>query len=955
MQGRMIFLFLTIFLCINIFPSSSSISASTHQASSSTADRYVQLQHPKGWHLFNNTLTHITIDRVVDTLSVPTEINSGENAFLVMSHHDTPITIKREKPQPLHVSSGGRGFPAIHQAENVDCEYLVIQENELGSNGRETFDIIPSSSSFLLANRTDSEKVYYAWYDEAHRITLPREVGEYGHCAPIYPPLNAKKLSLVINFVQAKLENKKQGSSSLILPFKKLEGTENKEIILVGGEDESLDLYDTRSNLTVINTTNIPLYCALFLYQNSQAKKRIGSVCHILKPQRRTLIPRSLVREASKKKDSDSRLVASKDRAASVQDLLEDATAKKVAIYELSSNGTRCLLITTDLKNDDCNFNFVPFGLRSPNILPYIFTAFTPSQRLFSAGTLAQVEKSIPTFVAPNLDGKDRDTTRDLIEGVIGDFPREKTFNARRSERVWEGIIKLMGGRGKVRTFLEECGIKLSDKYEVTEYLKKNIPTPKIAFVSTGGGYRAMIETLGFLEGAEANGILDCCTIMTGLSGSTWAMSSLVASGLPVHKFVKDMRKKVYIPIDQSLIVTKSGHSSLRQLLCNVASDASYIRRTLNQSRFNQPQGLVGFYGHALANALLDGAHINNNDKHDITFSDLQVHLQDARYPLPICVAVESKEDTNNRKWLEFSPYYVGTYKVGIHTAGNVNNGICIETENFGSLYKDDRLVQHSPEYPLAQLMGIWGSAFALSISDIQERLSPASSAFLGAIESFDRNFAYCYRALFPRKDNTPAPSRFAVGEVPSFLYVSDNNAQGSHQMREADKQFLIDGGISLVQGNTHNFATIPALVRGAEILILCDCTKKPNEEIPQHLLASQKEAANLQLPFPKISEENKEDLNSEYKLSTVLTGKDTPTVIYMRGKKSLNKELNSSFDPDPKVVGFTESENFSYKPAEYDALKEHARKIMQLTATRDSVIEAIKELLKKHINNVKK
>lgn len=48
--------------------------------------------------------------------------------------------------------------------------------------------------------------------------------------------------------------------------------------------------------------------------------------------------------------------------------------------------------------------------------------------------------------------------------------------------------------------------------------------TLKIAFCASGGGYRAMICTLGFLIGAQEIGLLDCTLYTSTLSGSTWAV-----------------------------------------------------------------------------------------------------------------------------------------------------------------------------------------------------------------------------------------------------------------------------------------------------------------------------------------------------------------------------------------------------------------------------------------------
>lgn len=58
-----------------------------------------------------------------------------------------------------------------------------------------------------------------------------------------------------------------------------------------------------------------------------------------------------------------------------------------------------------------------------------------------------------------------------------------------------------------------------------------NMQLPKIQICASGGGYRAMIATLGALIGMEEFGLLDAVTAMTGLSGSTWAMAAWYAGG----------------------------------------------------------------------------------------------------------------------------------------------------------------------------------------------------------------------------------------------------------------------------------------------------------------------------------------------------------------------------------------------------------------------------------------
>ena len=57
---------------------------------------------------------------------------------------------------------------------------------------------------------------------------------------------------------------------------------------------------------------------------------------------------------------------------------------------------------------------------------------------------------------------------------------------------------------------------------------EKDVPT--IAFVGSGGGYRAMLFTLGGLTGFDMAGLLDAFTYVVGLSGSTWAIGPWIST-----------------------------------------------------------------------------------------------------------------------------------------------------------------------------------------------------------------------------------------------------------------------------------------------------------------------------------------------------------------------------------------------------------------------------------------
>ncbi|HEX4068496.1 MAG TPA: hypothetical protein VHX42_00195, partial [Candidatus Babeliales bacterium] len=85
--------------------------------------------------------------------------------------------------------------------------------------------------------------------------------------------------------------------------------------------------------------------------------------------------------------------------------------------------------------------------------------------------------------------------------------PEERAYRAHREPKVKAALEKLLG----------------------RSLNGKKIPT--IAFVGSGGGYRAMLCTTGFMVGAEKIGLVDAATYIAALSGSTWALGTWMMTG----------------------------------------------------------------------------------------------------------------------------------------------------------------------------------------------------------------------------------------------------------------------------------------------------------------------------------------------------------------------------------------------------------------------------------------
>lgn len=513
----------------------------------------------------------------------------------------------------------------------------------------------------------------------------------------------------------------------------------------------------------------------------------------------------------------------------------------------------------------------------------------------------------------------------ELIDGIVLP-PEEKTFIDNRSPKIRSSMNALMGS-------------KVVDE---KSYL------PKIALVFSGGGYRAMVQTIGYLKGAASKKegtILDCCMYMCGLSGSTWAINPLVLSAKSPAEFADLQGSK--------LQKGGEGWTSLIALVNNLVSpqtDAQkkltrqYMRRRFIESRFGQFHGTIGLWGHSLANALLDGFSLNGKGPHDVTLSDMQQNLTSNQYPLPISVAADESNE-KERIWYEFNPYYVGTHHAG--------KGSWAPAHLFGSTFSNERPVHVAPEYPLAQFMGTWGSAFAITPEDVAKAKGALGAVGAGAYKAISATLYGAYNTLlWKTPEKVHCPYRVAAGEYPNYAY----NMPGiPGRLTQSPRLCLIDGGISKEGEYRHNFASVPALWRKCDILIMCDSPESPNADLnSEHIRATSNESIRLGYRFPDLSKDRYQksfELLSKGASFALFDEQDpnVPIVIYMKCKK--NEAYDPSFDPDASAAGFTGTLNFNYTPEQFNKLSGLTEAIF--AQSKVLIKEAIKQVLKRKGVNV--
>lgn len=219
---------------------------------------------------------------------------------------------------------------------------------------------------------------------------------------------------------------------------------------------------------------------------------------------------------------------------------------------------------------------------------------------------------------------------------------------------------------------------------------------PTIALVASGGGYRAMLGTIGSLLAAEKIGILDATTYISALSGGTWALASWISTGMSLDKF------KSYI---MNNIVTDIHVASV--LEARKIADMLSVKLL-----FNEPITIVDIYGGLLANRLL--SHFGN-DCQRVYLSQQTERVENADIPYPIYTSIDAREAVAREPhWFEYTPHEIGTPSFGVY----------VPTWGFGRTFDQGKSTNFAPEQSLGFMMGTFGSAFGVHFGRAWEEVT---------------------------------------------------------------------------------------------------------------------------------------------------------------------------------------------------------------------------------------
>ena len=357
---------------------------------------------------------------------------------------------------------------------------------------------------------------------------------------------------------------------------------------------------------------------------------------------------------------------------------------------------------------------------------------------------------------------------------------------------------------------------------------------PRVAFCFSGGGIRALITSLGFMQGMQTCGLVDCASYCAVLSGSSWFYTSLMLKNMDLENYREFIKSRIAQPFNKSVYAFWNE-------LGAVSKQRGY-------------SSISDGYGKSVYKYLL-----GDTVSEDASFDDIRKAIVSGAFnlPFPLCTAIVKSGYPYT--WMEVNPFLSGSDELGGY----------VKTANWGSCFEKGTCTKELPEFSLASFMGIWGSAYCINRSDFER---------CGGAESLkSQPFYYYLEQTLGRVVSTENLLYSAMNQIESRS-MFENPLFGMGLTTSENKRVVVaDAGLDF------NLPTPPLFKkeRGVDMIFICDASAYTDESTEQDQFKSMTAHARrngLNIP----------DLENPIKITNdvfVFEDKDpsVPTIVYFK------------------------------------------------------------------------
>ncbi len=489
---------------------------------------------------------------------------------------------------------------------------------------------------------------------------------------------------------------------------------------------------------------------------------------------------------------------------------------------------------------------------------------------------------------------------------------------------------------------------------------------PRIAVCCSGGGFRAMIATLGLWQGMSDTGMVDSVLYSANLSGSTWCTIPW-CMGASLENLLATYQKYARVGLDTRFI------NDLQKYVAPYMKVGQAREKFVSAFLWEQPLSSInGLYGPLIGQMTLaawDDPELRKAHPTAMAYQSSQYlyfwqamdFIKDgANRPFPIATALIPYKSSFNEvskkialrqksalgMWMEFNPESVG---FEYFDAKRNLTGVFIPTFSLGRIFTEvtkekSRWFRNiftnptvlgyasdtSPAHTLDYWEGVWGSAFTASAPEAYRALFGTVPPTTNdeSLENLKSRSAISDRITGLLGSSmgmvTTAGGKIAsVGNVKDtriFPAIFNNFAPFKDSPLSANTFTAVDAGIDF------NLPFPPLLrqPRAIDLIIVGDWSAPKPEDPAKALCLAENWARVRGVPFPKIIKsafykkvyENPMTLFNEYE-----EGQTGPAILYI---PLMNNKFNASnFNVDSCLKGACSTLNFDYFKNGHDVVAE--------------------------------